>query len=182
MRVTDSVQVKEFIKTATDFIRLIDERDKYAAVPFYLALYQNLAYLIYSSVRLPEIIDAPRYDGYCSNDSMKEIYESLSFKFKKRNNHYWEVFDSYHDLTKHEEPVIGDLSDDLCDIYEKIAPGLRDWPGSNAALRRAIVWCWKFDYTSYWGVHATGALRALHALLTWHIKIKDRLYAGQVFI
>ncbi len=58
-----------------------------------------------------------------------------------------------------EEPVMGDLGDDLLDIYKDIKAGclLREQGRSQEAL-----WHWSFMHEVHWGRHAVGALAALH--------------------
>ncbi len=57
-----------------------------------------------------------------------------------------------------DEPVLGDLGDDLLDIYKDIKAGciLRQQGRSDEAL-----WHWSFMHQVHWGQHAVGALAAL---------------------
>jgi Domain of unknown function (DUF5063) len=72
--------------------------------------------------------------------------------------YYRVVFDP--DPTNTEEPVMGDLGDDLLDIYKDIKAGclLREQGRSSEAL-----WYWSYMHQLHWGQHAVGALAALHA-------------------
>ena len=72
--------------------------------------------------------------------------------------YYRVVFDP--DPTNTEEPVMGDLGDDLLDIYKDIKRGclLRELGRSSEAL-----WHWSYMHQMHWGQHAVGALAALHA-------------------
>ena len=63
-----------------------------------------------------------------------------------------------------EEPGVGDLADDLADIYRDLNEGL--------ALERAghhaeAIHNWWFSFRHHWGNHATSAIHALH---TWFEK------------
>ena len=58
-----------------------------------------------------------------------------------------------------EEPVMGDLGDDLEDIYRDIRRGLFLYEGGRTA---AAVWHWRFHHEIHWGQHACAALYALH--------------------
>jgi hypothetical protein len=73
---------------------------------------------------------------------------------------YGEVFDPT--VTPPEEPVIGNLADDIADIYRDVVSGLRAY---QAGRRAAAVWEWGFGLRIHWGEHATGAIRALHGWL-----------------
>jgi hypothetical protein len=60
------------------------------------------------------------------------------------------------------DPIVGDLADDLADIYLDVKRGLlhleHDHP-FDAAFH------WAFMFRVHWGRHATSALRALHCYL-----------------
>jgi len=61
-----------------------------------------------------------------------------------------------------EAPVVGDLADDLADIYRDVATGLHllDTGRVDDAL-----WQWGFNFQIHWGQHASSAIRALHCYL-----------------
>jgi hypothetical protein len=78
---------------------------------------------------------------------------------------YWAYFDPSEPPDSGDEPVLGDLGDDLADIYRDIKPGLRGWEAGPEAILADIVFDWKFPlFGSHWGVHAVSAMRALHPL------------------
>ncbi len=61
--------------------------------------------------------------------------------------------------------AVGDLADDLADIYRDITPGLRYWETAATAELGNIVWEWRFSFTTHWGRHAVAALGILHHLV-----------------
>ena len=71
---------------------------------------------------------------------------------------YRTVFDP--DPRNTDEPVMGDIGDDLLDTYKDIKAGcvLCDDGRSQEAL-----WYWSYMHRLHWGQHAVGALAALHA-------------------
>lgn len=73
--------------------------------------------------------------------------------------HYSEIF-SPHVLQ--DEPVVGDLADDLVDIYRDLARGLQL---HAAGLVDDALWEWGFNFQIHWGEHASSAIRALHCYL-----------------
>ena len=78
---------------------------------------------------------------------------------------YWAYFDPSEPPDATAEPVFGDLSDDLADIYRDIKPGLRALEAGLDAYLADIVCDWKFPlFGSHWGVHAVSAMRAMHPL------------------
>ena len=60
-----------------------------------------------------------------------------------------------------QEPVVGDLADDLADMYRDIKEGL--WLFDHGHSVEA-VWSWRDSFQTHWGRHATNALYVLH---TW---------------
>lgn len=73
---------------------------------------------------------------------------------------YGEVFDLL--IVPPEEPSIGSLSDDIAGIYRDVVSGL---VGFESGRRAVALREWGFHFRHHWGVHATGAIRALHAWL-----------------
>lgn len=73
--------------------------------------------------------------------------------------HYSEIFSP---LVPPEEPVVGDLADDLTDIYRDLAVGLHLHEGGDID---DALWEWGFKFQIHWGKHASSAIRALHCYL-----------------
>jgi hypothetical protein len=78
--------------------------------------------------------------------------KSLPFQY------YWEVFTPTDE--RDNEPVTGDLFDDLLDIYGDIAGGL--WLYQRGHIE-AAVFEWSFRFGVHWGRHVVSALHALHS-------------------
>ncbi|HTQ81513.1 MAG TPA: DUF5063 domain-containing protein [Thermoanaerobaculia bacterium] len=70
-----------------------------------------------------------------------------------------------------EEAGVGDIADDIADIYSDILEGLRLY---EAGRPREALWQWVFHLTYHWGAHATSAMRALH----WHLSDNESELAG----
>ena len=62
-----------------------------------------------------------------------------------------------------EAPLVGDLVDEITDIYRDVVGALRL---HEAGYVEDAAWHWAFDFRSHWGEHATGALRAMY----WHLR------------
>jgi hypothetical protein len=71
--------------------------------------------------------------------------------------YYGEVFDPT--VVPPEEPVVGDVADDIADVYRDVVTGLRLF---DAGLFDDALWEWGFGFRSHWGKHATDAIRAIH--------------------
>jgi hypothetical protein len=104
-----------------------------------------------------------------------DVDPSVAQEFVDKNNHqaiyarfrslplqyYREVFDTTR--VPPEEPSVGDLADDLLDIYTDIKAGLLLFGNGHAP---EAVFQWKFTWGVHWGRHATSALRAMHCWAT----------------
>jgi hypothetical protein len=71
--------------------------------------------------------------------------------------YYGEIFNPLQ--VPSEEPVIGDVSDDIGDIYRDLVNGLLAY--EQGEIDEAI-WRWKFALRNHWGNHATSTIRTLH--------------------
>ena len=86
--------------------------------------------------------------------------------------YYSEQFDPLS-VPSTEEPTIGDIADDIADIFHDVREGL--WYFDRGQVRDA-AWEWAFGFQSHWGRHAACAIRALHAYLAEHCR--ERLVDG----
>jgi hypothetical protein len=75
------------------------------------------------------------------------------------DNYGW-IFDPL--VVPPEEPVVASVADDIADIYRDVVTGLRL---DQLGRRTEAVWHWSFYLSRHWGLHATGAIRALHCWL-----------------
>ncbi|HEY9029412.1 MAG TPA: DUF5063 domain-containing protein [Burkholderiaceae bacterium] len=71
--------------------------------------------------------------------------------------YYREVFDP--DPTLDDRPVMGDVGDDLTDIWLDVRQGLIRFEQGHV---REALWHWSYLHRIHWGRHAVGALFALH--------------------
>ena len=84
----------------------------------------------------------------------RERAAALPFRY------YSEIFNNL--VVPAEEPVTGNLVDDVADMYGEIAPGLVLY---RAGKREEAADHWRFWFASHWGEHATSALRAVWSFL-----------------
>lgn len=61
------------------------------------------------------------------------------------------------------EPELGEIADDLGDIYKDVKEGLLAFQSDLKAL---AIWHWHQTWAMHWGAHAVSALRALHEHVT----------------
>ena len=71
---------------------------------------------------------------------------------------YWEIYDpAFLD-----EPVCGNLADDLADIALDLQSGIETYDSGH---REQAAFAWKFGLEHHWGKHVVDALRALHSII-----------------
>jgi len=148
----------QFIDIAQAFLGLID--DEGLPLAELLAQLQKLLPALYcSALDLPEAdpTDEPDIDRF-SHDQWNELFKRIGSKIG-RWSYYQEMFDPYDSLET--SPVVGDLADDLSDIYRDLVEGVE--------LRKMgryadAIWAWKFNFQIHWGEHALSALRAIHTI------------------
>lgn len=76
-----------------------------------------------------------------------------------------QYYSSYFDplVVPPEDHEIGDLADDVADIYRDLSAGLALF---DAGHEEEAQWEIRFSFLTHWGRHASGAIRALHC---WYV-------------
>jgi hypothetical protein len=113
-----------------------------------------------------------RLDEVFTNDEPPEREPSLTYD-EVRSHLKWLLLGLYHDIgaqcldvSKEPEQLIGDVIDDLADIYRDLGCGIAHW---TAGEREHAVWLWRESSRTHWQYHAAGALYALtHASRAAH--------------
>lgn len=141
-------QAKEFYAQADEYCRFIAENVIVTdTVPSLMAL---LMKLYISATNLPEA--EPE-----TMASSSDISETVTIRITEQiPTTYWEIFDPYAD----EDPICGDLIDDLSDIAADLRDGMKEY---EAGRFGNAIFVWKFGLNNHWGQHVVDALRALHA-------------------
>ena len=146
-------KVEEFAKVASDFCLWVEGGPKNAEEEHFVAT-KYIARLYLEGLELPICEPTEDHEWSVNKDEYKRIFKrfsSLPFQY------YWEVYKPVTD--EPEEPVAGDICDDITDIYVDIKNGLTIW---DKGSKVDDVFHWKTTFGFHWGDHATSALRALH--------------------
>lgn len=170
----DSHALRSFATVAEEYCRVIEHRHTLRGEQLLSTIHSILPNLYAAALELPttdilfpdddaedDLPDPIPADASLLQERHQEwqvLYTSIAAMVGARN-HYREVFDPYESAT--ESPVTGSLADDFADIYRDLRDGLVNW---RAGRTGDALWDWRFGFESHWGAHATGALRALHAL------------------
>ena len=109
-----------------------------------------------AALGLPDDVDSGNTDGLpdLPADSLARATANLS---EFNGCYYREFFDP--DPTLCDGPVMGDVGDDLLDIYKDVCGGLILFERGETT---EALWHWSFLHSIHWGRHAVGAIFALH--------------------
>ncbi len=160
--------IVEFHTAAYEFCHLFQQKptDK---DQWCIQITMSLSRLYAAGHRLPEVniensVDIPaEFD--VSTDEWKAVYGFVSelLGWQKFYRAYFDPTEPIDDTEQ--EPSIGDLADDLADIYRDIKPGLTTWDTNQDEFLTSIVFDWKSPlFDTHWGLHAVSALHVLHTL------------------
>lgn len=148
-------QAKEFTELAQEFCAWAYASPNNEDEEVFYAL-KILSKLYCWAVQLPEC--APT-DLLYSEEIPKIDYKETHTLFKKMPFQYYKKF--FYPLNiETEEPIMGDLYDDLADIYKDLKDGL--WYIERGSEADA-VFHWKNTFGFHWGQHLVDALKALHS-------------------
>ena len=117
-----------------------------------------LAALVMHALDLPETGRPSLSEEPATKDEREKLdVEKVCRRFAALPfRHYAEVFAPTGKPPQ--EPITGDLVDDLRDIYLDLRRGLRHYEAGREA---DAVFEWRTNFGFHWGPHATGALHAL---------------------
>jgi hypothetical protein len=76
--------------------------------------------------------------------------------------YYVEPLADGFELDMDSELGLGDLCDDLLDIWQDLRRGLEEWRAGRPAQ---ALWEWRFGFDHHWGRHAGGARKALQEFI-----------------
>ncbi|WP_043098010.1 DUF5063 domain-containing protein [Kallotenue papyrolyticum] len=161
--------VVHFVESARTFCRLV-ETDAPESDLWMLQILVAVADLYAAAHHLPvPDLDSARIDPEDRFDLTPSEYREVFLRLGRRlgeNRYYPYCFDSTDLSPNQPPPGIGDLADDLADIYRDIKPGLRAWDANIADFVSDIIFEWKEPlFRTHWGRHAVDVLRVLHSLV-----------------
>jgi len=76
-------------------------------------------------------------------------------------NFYWEIYNPY----ELEEAVLGNIADDVADIYEDLWVGLKFYRKGTKSEMIEGIWYWRFSFHTHFGNHIMSALRAINHII-----------------
>ena len=144
----------------------IEEGDQGAA-----AALRRIVALYQAALRLPAPNAEGTQDGpeFVRTEARKQVLAACG---RLPLQYYSEQF-SPLPVPATEEATVGDIADDIADIFQDVVKGLWYFDHDQEA---DAVWEWAFGFQTHWGRHASCAIRTLHAYLAENCR--ERLVDG----
>jgi hypothetical protein len=143
-----------FIEAARAYCEWVDSTPREAEDEARLAL-RLLSRLYHEALLLPR--------GDCGEDieGQRISHEVWRQKHRRFSSMPFQYYRAYHKPTDldDEESVVGDLADDLADIYRDLADGLSLYDGGHVV---EALWEFRQSFRNHWGCHTVSAVNALH--------------------
>jgi hypothetical protein len=154
------IREAEFAKVAGKFCRLIEGHRAMSREAFQEVVLRNLSLLYAVALQLRSSSKTSDLQAQrMTHAQWEQLFKSLGRKLGTHQR-YWVVFNPQAE----EKPLVGNLADDLADIYRDLKPGLLAFARGRTRERAAAVWAWHVSFLQHWGHHAASAIRVLHEL------------------
>jgi len=163
-------QVEAFVAAGRAFESLIGSAEAKARTAWLPALLSSALTLYAAGLALPDVTiaeaDVDTLETFAvSREEWEACYRRLG-ETLGADRWYAAPTARIGDPTAASEVAVGDLADDLADIYRDIMPGLRCWDTDRGVGLAEVVWEWRFSFLTHWGQHAVAGLWILHVLTT----------------
>lgn len=99
------------------------------------------------------------------DDKEFDRIKKLTSELLGENQCYWTIFDPTENVFGNESPVMGDLLDDVMDIYKDIKAQLMIFDLKTKESMESAIWAMKFDFCHHWSYHAIDAIRTIHYVI-----------------
>ena len=161
--------INSFKNSSEKYCKLIEGINSYSPYEIFQECAKIFPILYSEALALPEIEIKGDKDEVDEIDHEKWnlIYLNISNIFGKYNL-YTDVHDPIH--PDKDEPTMASLADDLSDIYRDLKNGLLKLNNNYNSKIESVVWDWKFNFQTHWGIHLASALKAIHFLIFDHME------------
>lgn len=146
---------QNFIEAARAYCTWAESDRQGADIDTHLALH-HLSKIYHFALSLPD----QSGDAEEPDIPEEQVHSILASFAQMPVGYYGECFDPL--VVPAEEPSLGDVADDLTDIWCDLKRGLIQ---HDAGHTNAAIWTWKFHFKAHWGLHAASGMRALHCWL-----------------
>lgn len=154
----------QFRRHAQRFVSLVERGEALPTRSFLVEVATALAELCAVALTLPDI-ESETHTKPDVEIATPSVVETFRNRLGKADEH-WEVFDP----TKKDQPVKRSLAEDIANIYSDLKHGLL--LTAHGASISEVLAHWRQAFSTHWGMHATGAMRAIYWALH-HRTVED---------
>jgi len=154
---------KSFLNSVRKFCLFIESNQD----ENYLIQLQHLLLEIYSNAMNLKTIELESNVEYQEklNDQEFEAIKISTSNSLGQIQAYWVIFDPTENVFGEEKGVMGDLLDDIMDIYKDLKYQLMIFDLNTVDSIENAVWGFKFDFWHHWSNHAIDAMRTIHYVI-----------------
>lgn len=159
-----SKSLMDFVEAARSFCLLIETQQSDDSNEFLKILNGQLLTLYTLGFKLPVIFIGNIID-FNKDVTREEILEINKFIAQRVPiSFYWTVLEPLS-FANPQELALGDLIDDLSDIYKDLKRALMQFDNEKPEAKENAVWQFKFDFDNHWEQHCIDACHIISHFL-----------------
>lgn len=161
-QVISTKEFQDFLKSCRDYCALLETDDSNTL----FQLQKALLTLYVSGLNLQTIdLDSNKDFDHKLDQKELEVVEYRTSQLLGENQSYWTTFDPTENVYGNEPPVMGDLLDDVMDIYKDIKSQLPVFDLNTEESMENVMWSMHFNFWHHWSNHAVDAIRTIHYVI-----------------
>ena len=156
-------EFQDFLRSCRNYCELLENRQSSKGL---LKLQKFLLELYSNGLNLQTIeLESNKDFGEKLDDKEFDKIKKWTSEMLGENQCYWTIFDPTENVFGNESPVMGDLLDDVMDIYKDIKYQLMIFDLKTEESMENAVLAMKFDFWHHWSNHAIDAIRTIHYVI-----------------
>ena len=159
--IENSKEFKTFYNSATSYCSKI-EKSNSNGIEYLRIIQLELLELYRNALNIPKIdfLTDCEYDNKLDKEEFEKTMNIISNQLDK-NRYYWMTLNPTKIETE-SEIVLGDLLDDLSDIYKDLKYSLMIYNLNKIDCKEIAIFDFKFDFETHWNNHCVNALYGIN--------------------
>lgn len=154
------IEVERFVELVRHFLASTEQFEEQS----------EYTYLKYCAMTLPLIyaygLQLPDVNILTTEEQSINLPTTrINIKLPLKNRRFYHLI---YDPIADTESVMGDIADDLADIYWDLYQPLIKYDSLLPETQVSAIWEWKFNIAGHCGDHIVNVLRPLHALIHYY--------------
>lgn len=155
----ENTKYVQIIMIARNFCSLMESSSTISPNQFLFNTQGLLLELFLSGRILPEVkISEKEYLDLLKDEDYKTVLEQIASRCPFQ---YYNTFLDPFDFTASQETGMGDIVDDLGDIYRDLKRALMLYDSDSADKQQDALWQIKFSFDHHWSAHCIDAVKAI---------------------